>query len=180
MMASTFELAIDWLAGVEGGFSADPDDPGNWAGGELRGTRYGISAARYPELDIASLSLDDAKAIYRRDYWNRYRCGELPAPLGVALFDAVVQHSPRQAIRMLQDAVGTATDGLLGPATLSAARGSNRHLAARRFLRNRLGYYHRIMVRRAALQKYMRGWFDRVLRLEAFLIHHQLMEARYD
>ncbi len=180
MMASTFDVAMNWLVGVEGGFSADPDDPGNWSGGELRGTRYGISAARYPDLDIASMTLEQAKVLYRRDYWGRYRCGELPAPLGVALFDAVVQHSPRQAIRLLQDAVGAATDGLLGPATLAAANDADRHLAARLFLRNRLGYYHRIMVRRRSLEKFLRGWFDRVLRLEAFLIHHQLMEARYD
>ncbi|MEX8191582.1 glycosyl hydrolase 108 family protein [Comamonas guangdongensis] len=34
--------------------------------------------AGYPQLDIKSLTLADAKVIYRRDYWNRAHCDELP------------------------------------------------------------------------------------------------------
>ena len=52
-----FDKAFDIIVGVEGGFSLDPNDPGNWTGGkrgvgELKGTRWGISAKSYPHLDI--------------------------------------------------------------------------------------------------------------------------------
>ena len=61
---SNFDRAFRFLIGEEGGYSADPHDPG----GE---TKFGISKRAYPQLDIKSLTLDQAKAIYRRDYWDR-------------------------------------------------------------------------------------------------------------
>ena len=77
------------VVGEEGGFTADPTDSGNWTGGapgrgECRGTRWGISAAAYPLLDIARLQLTDAQAIYRRDYWDRLQGDALPPALALA------------------------------------------------------------------------------------------------
>lgn len=73
--ASAFDAAFALTVGEEGGFSQDPRDGGNWTGGapgkgSLRGTKYGISAASYPTLHIDALTLADAKAIYRRDFWG--------------------------------------------------------------------------------------------------------------
>lgn len=45
----------------EGGYVNDPNDPG----GE---TKYGISKRSYPNLDIKNLTIDQAVAIYRKDY----------------------------------------------------------------------------------------------------------------
>jgi hypothetical protein len=63
-----FDRVFDIVVGHEGGFTANPADCGNWTGGVIgtgtcRGTRFGISAAAYPDLDIANLSLDAAKAL---------------------------------------------------------------------------------------------------------------------
>ena len=33
-------------------------------------TKYGISSRSYPAIDIASLTLEDAKAVYRLDFWD--------------------------------------------------------------------------------------------------------------
>jgi hypothetical protein len=46
-----FDRAFEETIGLEGGFSRNPDDNGNWTGGrrglgELKGTKYGISAAQ--------------------------------------------------------------------------------------------------------------------------------------
>ena len=73
-----FDRAFEETISLEGGFSRDPDDNGNWTGGrkglgELKGTKYGISAAQYPSLDIENLTPHGAKEIYRRDYWNPLR-----------------------------------------------------------------------------------------------------------
>ena len=48
----------------EGGYVNDPLDKG----GE---TNYGISKRSYPHLDIHSLTLADAKTIYKRDFCAR-------------------------------------------------------------------------------------------------------------
>ena len=65
---SSFETTFNRTIGHEGKFQANPKDRGNWTGGKegsgkLSGTKYGVSAAAYPSLDINSITLDDAKAI---------------------------------------------------------------------------------------------------------------------
>lgn len=122
-----FERAFRIVVGEEGGYTTDPADPGNWTGGacgrgECRGTRWGVSAAAYPALDIAGLVLADAHAIYRRDYWDRV-CGDaLPPALALLVFDAAVNNGVGRAVRWLQGAAGVAQDGVPGAVTLAAVR----------------------------------------------------------
>lgn len=122
---TAFEHAFEFVVGHEGGFDATQADPGNWTGGvvgsgELKGTKFGISAAAYPALDIANLSVADAQAIYKRDYWDRTSADTLPPPLALLVFDAAVNNGVGRAARWLQGAVGVAADGQIGPATLAA------------------------------------------------------------
>lgn len=124
---SVFEQTFAIVVGEEGGYDANPADPGNWTsgrGGEgaCRGTKFGISAAAYPDVEIAALTLDQAREIYRRDYWNRVGGDTLPAPLALLVFDAAVNSGPSHAVRWLQIAVGATADGVIGPATLDALR----------------------------------------------------------
>jgi lysozyme family protein len=120
-----FNQAFAIVIGHEGGFDATPADPGNWTGGAIgkghnNGTNWGISAAAYPALAIATLTQDDAKAIYRSDYWDIVEGDTLPPPLALLVFDAAVNNGIGHAIRWLQSAVGTVPDGQLGPATQAA------------------------------------------------------------
>lgn len=122
---SAFDTCFEIVLGNEGGFTNDPRDPGNWTGGkvgrgQLRGTRYGISAASYPTLDIKALTPADARAIYKRDYWDRVRGDELPPAMALVVFDAAVNCGVSRGARWLQGAVGVKADGAIGPATLGA------------------------------------------------------------
>ena len=131
-MASAFDIAFDIVFGIEGGFGANPADAGNWTGGavgagELRGTKYGISAASYPTLDIASITLDQAKAIYRRDYWDKVSGDQLPPTLALLVFDSAVNSGPDRAIMWLQAAVGETQDGVIGPKTMAAVEAKRGH-----------------------------------------------------
>lgn len=123
---SVFENAFRVVVGEEGGYSSNETDPGNWTGGRCgsgrcSGTKYGISAAAYPTLDIAGLSLEGARIIYRRDYWDRVHGDSLPPALALLTFDAAVNSGPDRAIRWLQSALRVGVDGLIGPITLAAA-----------------------------------------------------------
>ena len=140
-----FARAFAVVIGEEGGWSAAPDDPGNWTGGAvgrgtLGGTKFGISAAAYPTLDVAALTLADAQAIYRRDYWERVRGDALPPALALLVFDAAVNNGVARASRWLQQALGVAEDGAIGPATLAAvtARAGDGAALATEFLALRL------------------------------------------
>ena len=114
-MTATFDRCFEITVGHEGGYTNDPADPG----GE---TNFGISKASYPDVDIANLTLDQAKAIYFRDYWTPVHGDDLPPPLALLVFDAAVNNGLSPARRWLQLSLNVAVDGQIGPITLAAAR----------------------------------------------------------
>ena len=124
---SVFQRIFGVVVGEEGGYTANPSDRGNWTGGAqgrgiLRGTKYGISAASYPDLDIEGLTLADAQRIYQDDYYEKICGDQLPAPLALILFDCAVNSGVTKAIRWLQRALKVAGDGVIGPETLAAVK----------------------------------------------------------
>jgi lysozyme family protein len=122
-----FNTAFANVVGLEGKYSCDENDPGNWTGGavnkgELKGTMYGISAAAYPQLDIASLTLQKAKAIYLTDYWNKLRCSTLPSPVAIALFCEGVNLGVSGAAKVFQRSLkDQQIDGNIGQITVGLA-----------------------------------------------------------
>jgi lysozyme family protein len=165
--ARCFAFTID----AEGGYSADSADPGNWTGGVvghgiLRGTKYGISAAAYPTLDIAGLTLEAAQAIYRRDYWSAIDGDTLPVPLAMVAFDAAVNAGRSRAVVWLQQAAGVAADGALGPASLKALQAGDALALAREALARRLDYYARL----PAWANFGLGWSRRLVALAGAIV----------
>ncbi|MBW4089878.1 MAG: hypothetical protein HIU82_02045 [Proteobacteria bacterium] len=125
-MTPAFARAFAAVVVVEGGYTRDAADPGNWTGGavgagELRGTKYGISAAAYPTLDIAALTISVAAALYRPRYWDVIAGDALPWPVALIAFDCAVNQGPGIAARILQLALGVVADGVVGPVTIAAA-----------------------------------------------------------
>ncbi len=159
-----FQRAVARVLADEGGYVANPADPG----GE---TRFGISKRNYPNLDVAALSRAQAIAIYYRDWWQRYHYAELPGPIAVKLFDLAVNIGPDHAARCLQRALRAcgrrmAEDGVVGRATLAAARAANQ-LALLAALRSEAAGYYRALAalqrgRRAdGDQQFLNGWLNR-------------------
>ena len=112
----TFDQAFGRLVGHEAGFSIDPRDPGNWTGGrpnagELKGTKFGIAANTYPDIDIPNLTLDRAKEIYRRDWWLKIGADMYDPAIAFQLWDFAVNAGMETAKRALQRAVRVADDG---------------------------------------------------------------------
>ena len=80
---SFFPAAFKVVVREEGGYVNDPRDPG----GE---TKYGISKRSYPQIDIAQLTLDQAQAIYLRDFWMPSGCESMPWERAICAFDCAV------------------------------------------------------------------------------------------
>jgi lysozyme family protein len=117
-----FDIAFDRVIGHEGRFQNGRSDRGNWTSGIvgqgiLKGTKFGISAMSYPNLDIANLTAEQAKGIYYQDWWLEGGMDSFPLSLGYQLFDAAINHGMRAATKMLQRAVGAQDDGQIGPLT---------------------------------------------------------------
>jgi lysozyme family protein len=171
MADADFAAACRILLAHEGGLQCAADDPGNWTGGklgagELKGTKYGISAAQYPALDIAALTPEDATAIYRRDWWDRYGLGDLPAPLGAKLLDAGVDIGPEEAVQALQRGLracglAVAEDGKLGPATRAAASSAPADAILPALREAIAGHYRLVAARHPAQAHYLPGWLAR-------------------
>ena len=127
-----FERAMAIVFELEGGYVNDPADSGG-------ATKFGISATAYPNVDIKNLTREDAIALYRRDYWDKCRCVELPDAVRLAVFDSAVNQGTMTAIRILQKAVNVKADGIIGSITLAAAH--NTPALADEFLARRLYAY---------------------------------------
>jgi lysozyme family protein len=133
----------------------NPNDPGGL-------TKYGISKRSYPSEDIANLTLDRAKQIYQRDFWGPAGCDALPDLLKYEMFDLAVNTSapghPVTAIKLLQQAVGSFPDGVLGPNTLQAVGSMDAAKALRRLQAYRMRYYTGMVTWPA----FGKGWVNRI------------------
>lgn len=162
-MALTYDQAFERVIGHEGGYTDDPRDRGNWTSGvigkgELKGTNFGISAMTYPNLDIKNITLQQAKDIYKVDFWNRVHGEELHNAVAYQLFDAAINHGVGNAIRLLQRALGVADDGRVGPVTLTAAKTIDTNDLLLKFNAQRIHFYTRI----STFNTYGRGWMRRI------------------
>lgn len=161
-----FDKAFTKLIGIEGGYSNDADD----AGGE---TRFGISKRSYPDVDIASLTLDQAKAIYKRDFWDRARLDEFTSqPIAEELFDSLVNIGPR-VNKWLQQAYNLtnfwdgnhdlAEDGIIGSGTITAINQSPHPDRILKCLNGlQFGHYVEVVAKNPRQEKWFGGWLKRV------------------
>lgn len=146
----TFDDAFERVIGHEGGLVDDPADPGGL-------TKYGISQRAYPGVDIKALTLDDAKRLYKRDYWDRALADQYAGAIGFQLFDAAVNSGVTAACKLLQRAVGAQDDGVIGARTIAAIRAMPVSAVVLRFNAERLEY----MANAKGWPDFGKGWARR-------------------
>ncbi len=164
---SVFNQVFQVLLEFEGYMSDDDHDAGGL-------TKYGISQRAYPTLDIASLTIEDAKRIYYEDYFLNAKCNELPTELACHVFDVAVNMGVSRAIRFLQRTLKTTADGIFGSGSRAALKA---YLANHGetslvldYLSYRAQFYSRIVQSNQTQQKYLRGWLRRTYRLQQFVL----------
>ena len=132
-----FDPAFDRLIGNEGGYANNPADPG----GE---TNWGIAKRFHPGVDIKSLTRDQAKEIYRVEFWQAGQMDQYNGAIGFQVFDAAVNHGIQTAIRMLQRAADVADDGWVGPMTVAAVKAHSVTDILMRFIAMRIKFWTRL------------------------------------
>ena len=130
---NTFQQAIEFVLKWEGKYVNDPKDPG----GE---TNYGIAKRSHPNVDIKNLSLVDAVAIYKREYWDFYRLYNASLPLCIVLLDGYVQHRPNVMKQMAEVA------------------GEDWKL----LIQTRIQFYLRLIQKNPELIRFKKGWLNRM------------------
>lgn len=169
-----FEPAVEVVLKHEGAYSEDHAGP----------TRWGVILAVLREEDpawadrdgdgdvdgddVRALSRDDAAAVFRRQWWDRYGYGAIASQaVATKLFDLAVNLGPVQAHRIAQRAALAATraeladDGILGPRTRAVldAAPEAPMLAAMRS--EAAGVYRLILAKHPEWEIYRAGWLAR-------------------
>lgn len=163
----TFNKAFKITIGHEGGYVNDKTD----RGGE---TKYGISKKSYPHLDIKNLSLEEAKTIYYKNYWNTKRAnlGMLPDIIAIEVFDTAVNMGAVRAYKMLQEALNLlnrvetrfndlVVDGVIGKTTLRAVEKVEDKELLKVLNGLQFSKYLRIVRNNHSQERFFAGWIKR-------------------
>ena len=166
-MKFTFDDAFSFLLGVEGGYVNDPHDHGG-------ATNYGVTQNTYdnyrcklglPEQPVKVISLEEAKAIYKSNYWDVVRGDSFYPGLSLVLFDTAVHHGPGKATRILQEVVGVAPDGVIGPQTITAVAKAGTDKVIDDYLSVRLSILLHL-AKNPGQEKFKNGWINRINKLK--------------
>ena len=152
---SNFDNAFNLLIGNEGGYVNNSADPG----GE---TNWGITRAVAVDNGYAGsmrlMPKETAKQIYKKMYWDKLQCDQLPFTVAFQLFDAGVNHGNSQAVKFLQRALSVVDDGVIGAKTIAATNALDDLQIVMLFNAERIEFY-------AALKTFStfgKGWIRRV------------------
>lgn len=117
---------------MEGGYSDDRSDTGNYYRGRFIGTNHGISAPLLAEVlgrtptveDMKNLTAEEASNIYKERYVQQYGIDALPTDLQEIVFHGVI-NSGGHAIKVVQGLLGLKQDGVVGPVTREAMQNAD-------------------------------------------------------
>ena len=152
---SNFDKAFDLLISNEGGYVNNPADPGgetNWGITRTVAVDNGYSGS------MRLMPKETAKQIYKKMYWDKLQCDQLPFVVAFQLFDAGVNHGNSQAVKFLQRALSVVDDGVIGAKTIAAVSKLEDLQIVMLFNAERIEFY-------AALKTFStfgKGWVRRV------------------
>lgn len=162
-MSKAFDQAFEDTIGLEDGYVDHPLDKGG-------PTKWGISSKSYPYMNIKDLSVDQAKGIYKRDYWNKLSLDEVhDYKVAGEIFDTGVNMGIETAGKITQTALNylgskLKVDGIIGKVTL---RTLNKYPYPRDLLKTLNGVqfvqYLDIVKGDPTQKVFARGWLKRVV-----------------
>lgn len=165
MSRERFEASLTFVLKWEGAaFTNDPDDHGG-------ATKFGVIQREYdafrrrrglPLQSVRFISMDEAREIYRREYWDAVEGDIIPAPLDVVTFDTAVLMGVGRAVRFLQQSLGVGVDGAIGPMTRAALATADADAASADVMNQREARLRSIVERDPTQRKFMRGWLNRL------------------
>lgn len=165
--------ALNKILKSEGGFQDDAEDTGNYRpDGTLVGTNRGITPnalASYRGVDPNSITVADMKGvteeearnIYRKDYFERPKIDQLPSELQETVFDMYI-NAGGNAIKILQRKAGLTgddVDGILGSKALKAIEDAG--ITKSDYADARIEYYTKVAEADPDKAKYLKGWTAR-------------------
>ena len=159
-MKDNYQAALNHVLKSEGGWSDNPADPG---GATMKGITLVVyrNWKRNPHLtkdDLKNISDQDVYDLYKQLYWDKIHGDDLPAGIDYAVFDSAVNMGVGRASKLIQEAAGVTSDGVLGPASLSAIQKADTKELIEKFSHLKESFYRSL----ATFQTFGKGWLNRV------------------
>ena len=152
---NSFDHAFDLLIGNEGGYVNNPADPGgetNW------GITRTVAVDNGYDSSMKLMPKETAKQIYKKMYWDKLQCDQLPFVVAFQLFDAGVNHGNAQAVKFLQRALSVVDDGVIGAKTIAATNALDDLQIVMLFNAERIEFYTALKT----FSTFGKGWVRRV------------------
>ena len=162
MAVTQFGPAFDFLMKHE-----DPGLTGKVTHDSGGTTRWGISQKAYPDLDIKSLTLEEAANIYRRDYFKPIRGYDYSSQdVANKLLDAAVNMGVHMAVKLAQQCCQVLgkdlhDDGVVGGFTVSAINSLDPQVFLETYRKMLTAHYKDIAAARPDEAQYLHGWLER-------------------
>ena len=166
----SFEIALGFTLGVEGGYSTADGHPTNMGVRQELFDKWNESHGARPKPVTQITSLEAAN-FYRDWYWEPCSCDAIPYPLAVCVFDTAVNSGQATAIRLLQRAVWVDEDGIVGKDTMANIAGLDPMMGAHSFITLRRLYYKGLVG--SIPDRSMRGWLARCDKLWQHILQYQ-------
>lgn len=169
---SKFDRAIDFIFEVEGYVSNHKADAGGY-------TKYGIAQKSHPNVNVRTLTLDGAKAIYKKDYWDACKCEEFDEAVGLYVMDFAVNSGTGTAAKALQKCANRlisgkaesplVVDGKIGPKSIEAIKGLNQKALVSALHAFRTAFFFSIVKKNASQNVFLKGWMNRLAKLNMYV-----------
>jgi lysozyme family protein len=166
MTAENFSRAYEAVRGYEGGNVDDPKDPG---GRTSRGVTQRVYDAYRKSTgmgaqDVYKASEDEIKTIYRDQYWSAVKGDDLPSGIDLLAFDSAIHSGPKQSAKFLQAGLVSlgktvAVDGIVGVATIEAAKAVDRAALINAICERRMGFLKAL----STWGRFGKGWTSRIV-----------------
>ena len=117
-----FTKAINKMLNLEGGKTYEKSDRGGK-------TNFGITqrtfntwrdSIKQPRADVFKITQEEAKEIYKKNYWDLIKGSQLPHDIAQAILSMALTDGPQDAIKHTQKILGIPPTGVMGPITMKA------------------------------------------------------------
>lgn len=155
---ASFDVAIVYVLKNEGGYTHNPADrggPTNFGITEKEARAHGYTG------DMRNFPLDQAKNIYKQDYWKFD--GIASQKVATKLLDMAVNMGLVTTVKTAQLIVGTTPDGIMGAKTIAAINSRSTMLTDLMFMCVRR--YAHIVGADHSQAAFIVGWIERALKM---------------
>lgn len=162
-MSAKFLLAVEEVLKNEGGYVNHPSDPGG-------ATNFGITQRTYPQLNIRTLTVAQAKEIYYVDWWTKGPYESITSQaIATKLFDTAVNTGTKRAFKFLQQACNNLgsnlkVDGVIGPKTIERVNSLPASSVLAEMRKEQAAFYTNLAAKRPSMKVFLRGWLNRAAR----------------